>query len=201
MTRKKILIISIIVVVLFVSSGVTFLVIKNRNTLDRIVIESFPYKTTYYVEEELLLDGLQVTSYTRGGKGTKINHNDLEIVGFDNSVASDSLNIVVKYRGKEASFQVIIENRPEMTPYIIGIEMNTQPTKTIYYIGDEIDLRGASIKILYSNDKHKVLNIIKSYVYGFDSSLPNEELVITINYIDYETGNTFQTNFTVAVVQ
>ena len=65
------------------------------------------------------------------------------------------------------------------TAQVTGIDL-AGDIKTKYYIGDELDLNGARLKVVYDDDTEKNVTLMASMVTGFDSSkLGNYSLTIT----------------------
>lgn len=63
---------------------------------------------------------------------------------------------------------------------LTGIEVTKMPTKTVYEIGDTLDLSGMEVTAKYSNSTEKV--IIEGYeVSGFNSDVIGEH-IITVTY-------------------
>lgn len=64
---------------------------------------------------------------------------------------------------------------------IKGIEISTNPTKLEYVIGDELDVSGIGINLVYKNDKKETLTIEDVSIDGFDSTSVGEK-TITVGY-------------------
>jgi len=77
--------------------------------------------------------------------------------------------------------------------YILGIVVNTRPTKTWYIIGDSLDLTGLVVTATYSDDSTEQISVSAENVSGFESTTVGEKTV-TVTY----QGNTAV--FTVNVI-
>lgn len=86
------------------------------------------------------------------------------------------------------------EFTPDSTPpaTVSSIAMKTQPTKTTYSTGDELDVTGAVITATYSDSTTADVNVTAAMCSGFDSSTTGEKTV-TVTY------QTKTTTFTVTV--
>ena len=73
-----------------------------------------------------------------------------------------------------------------------GIEIETEPTKTAYKVGENLSLEGLSVKVLYEGGASRVLDAEEYEVTGFDSS---EAGTVTLT-VEYKT---FTDTFTVTV--
>lgn len=73
-----------------------------------------------------------------------------------------------------------------------GIEIETEPTKTAYKVGENLSLEGLSVKVLYEGGASRVLDANEYEVTGFDSS---EAGTVTLT-VEYKT---FTDTFTVTV--
>ena len=89
-------------------------------TLSSIAITTAPTKTTYYVGEELETAGLVVTATYSDDSQEVIANNQLQVSGFDSSVAVEGKIVTITYEGKTATFTVNITEAPVVhADYII----------------------------------------------------------------------------------
>lgn len=78
---------------------------------------------------------------------------------------------------------------------ITKIMIATNPSKTIYYVGESFDPSGTSIQVLtYNMDYTRFVDHTKLSFSGFDSSEVNDNVTITVSY------KGFSTSFNVKVV-
>ena len=66
------------------------------------------------------------------------------------------------------------------------IAISSMPSKTIYYVGEEIDLSGLQIDAVYSNGDHFAISLANCTITGFDSSKPVDTQKITVRYQRYQ---------------
>lgn len=82
---------------------------------------------------------------------------------------------------------VLFENNNSQNPEIQGIAVSISP-KTNYYVGDDLDATGMRIQVITdSNETSYYVDYPNSDILlsGFDSSTPNEFLLITVSYKGY----------------
>lgn len=65
---------------------------------------------------------------------------------------------------------------------VSSIVITTQPTKTSYKIGEELDITGLVVTATYSDTTTGTVNVKKSYCSGFDSSEAEASQTITVTY-------------------
>lgn len=75
-----------------------------------------------------------------------------------------------------------------------AIEIVQLPSKTNYNVGESLDISGMVIVKKYSNGNTEKVNVTSSQISGFDSSKPNNSLVLTV------TIDGLRTTFTVQII-
>ena len=72
---------------------------------------------------------------------------------------------------------------------VLGISMNFYPTKRVYYVGEEFDPNGIRIQVRTKGQEYTTFidDVSKLKFSGFDSSVPNDKLVITVEYEGWTT--------------
>ena len=131
-----------------------------------------PAKLTYFVGESLNRSGLKATVKYNSGKLLDVT-DDIELSGFDSSSVGTK-TVAASYGGKTATFNVTIL---EVTVESITV---TPPTKTSYYIGENLDTSGMTISANYNNGTSENVTD-KATVTGFDSTT-NGEKTLTVEY-------------------
>ena len=81
--------------------------------------------------------------------------------------------------GKAAECAVTVTDKAVS---LTGIVIKSQPTKTIYKIGEQLDLTGLVVEASYSNQTSKTLSADEYTVSGFNSSVANDNLALTVAY-------------------
>ncbi|MEG2856688.1 leucine-rich repeat domain-containing protein [Bacteroides sp.] len=81
----------------------------------------------------------------------------------------------------------------QIVPKITSVELEHLPTKTVYYVGEEFDVSGLTLKVTYSDNLSKIVVVKKEQVTGFTSTAPNSNLVLQVK----ESG--FLVTFSVSI--
>ena len=94
---------------------------------------------------------------------------------------------------------VLLLNKPEqpaeeMKPTdVVGIEISSKPSQTVYHVGGEFDPTGTRIQVLtHDYSKSYFVDVSELTFSGFDSSEVVEEQVITVSYRGFTTTFTVQ---------
>lgn len=124
------------------------------------------------------------------------------------SPSTQQVTITEAGQKKEVSFQYkkevaepepepVEDTEPEPTPSpesilepqytVTGITLIAEPYKTIYAVGEEIDLDGIVIYADLSNGGEREVPVEELSVIGFNNEIPQETQVITIAYQGYTT--------------
>ena len=144
-------------------------------TLSSISVCTQPTKTTYDIGESLNTEGLELE--------LKYNDNSTERVtdGFTvselDSATAGTKTVTVTYGGKTATFGVTVNER---VATLVGISVYTQPTKTTYDIGEDLETAGLKLELTYS-DNSKGYVTTDFTTSGFDSSTAGTKTV-TVTY-------------------
>ena len=133
-----------IVTVTYNGKSATFTVTVKTPTVTGVTVKTQPGKTEYWIGEELDTTGLTLTATYSDGS-TQTVSSGFTASGFSSATAG-SKTVTVTYNGKSATFTVTVK-----TPTITGIVIKTQPTKTEYWIGEELDTTGLTLTATYSD--------------------------------------------------
>ncbi|NLC51455.1 MAG: hypothetical protein GX764_04010, partial [Firmicutes bacterium] len=82
-------------------------------TVEGIILVAEPYKTTYFIGEELELDGLVVCKVFSDGREEEVAVEDLTITGFNSEKAAEEQIITIDYHGFKTHFTVSIVEKEE----------------------------------------------------------------------------------------
>lgn len=124
--------------------------------MSSIEIMELPKKTTYFVGESLVTNGLKLKAVYRDGSykvvdnGYSCTPTRLDNVG--------EQTVQVSYEGFTTSFKVQVK-----PVEVEKVEIATLPSKLVYHDGNKLDLTGLSLKVTYSNGK--VETITEGYTY------------------------------------
>ena len=157
----------------------TFTVEVKEKSPVSIEVTKAPDKLTYLEGEELDLTGLAVTLYYDNGTFEEIT--DYTVDGYD--TAPGEKTITVSYGDFTVAFTVEVK---EKSP--VSIEVTKAPDKLTYLEGDELDLTGMTVILLYDNGTF--IEISEYTVDGYDTA-PGEK-TITVSYGDFTAAFTVE---------
>jgi len=148
----------------------------------KVEIAQMPNKTVYYVGEEIDLTGLIVRVYMSNGKTIDISRG-YNALDFDSSTPGVK-KVTVGYASYTGQLEVEVIEKviPER------MEIDELPLKTTYYVGEELDLTGLAMCLVYSDGSRDGL-LEEAIFEGFDSDTPG---IKTITVISGEFTATFE---------
>ena len=117
-----------------------------------ITLSSLPKKTSYYVgDPALVTDGMKVTAAYNNGTTADVTSN-VTCSGFSSqSAGTKTITVSLNgYTGITASFSVTVEALK-----VTSIYLSSAPAKKDYFVGDELDTTGLSVKAVYNNGSEK----------------------------------------------
>ncbi len=147
-----------------------------------IRVTKLPYRTNYVEGQDLNPDGMEVTVYYNNGT-TELTDN-YTISGYDRNIIGEQL-VTVEYEGKIAKFIVTVIDKQ-----VANIEITSEPTRTNYIEGQDLELAGLIVKAEYNDGTTG--NVTGYDIIGYDKNKTGEQTV-TVEY----AGQTAQ--FTVNV--
>lgn len=165
-----------------------------RLSVDELTVLFKPAKTTYYIGDTLELQGLVVEGNYEGGyliseltsdqytieiESTTLDGNGLDEDGAPYELLTGGEHIItirsIETPETKTSFAIDVK---EASP--VSLEITTQPAKTVYYVGDELDLDGIVVYATYSDDNSVRLKRSELIASAFDSSTPGmKEITLT----------------------
>ena len=144
----------------------------------------------YAVGETLDTHDVKV-SVTYADGTTKVydvtNDESVTLTGFDSSAANDG-TVTFNYHGYNFSYGYSVK---EVTGYTVVSE----PTKTVYKVGEVMNLSGLEIRVNFGEGYYRTVNFgygdlpAGFTVEGFTTAEANDELVITIGYGENEVAS------------
>ena len=158
----------------------------NEVLLSSISVKQLPDNTTYFVGQALDTTGLLIELHYNDGSSQVIT-SDFTTSGFDSTTAGTK-TVTVTYQGKTTTFTVTVKQKS-----LTQISVSKQPTKTSYFIGQELDTAGLQLKAEYDDGSNAAITSGFT-TSGFDSTTAGTKTV-TVTY----QGKT--TTFTVTVKQ
>jgi len=146
-----------------------------------VTISKLPSKVKYIENTETLdLTGGVLTVQYDGGATVDIDLSTLTVTGFDNSKLGKQ-TITVKYGNYSDTFEVEVIYRPMA---FVSIAQN--PVKTVYEVGESLDLSGAKLVVGYPEGNYEFIDITKDMVSGFDTNRTSIQ-VLTVTYKGYNS--------------
>ena len=145
-----------------------------------------PSKTTYEYGQELNLSDATVKAVMASGTNVNAVPVTSGMISGYSKTTKGAQTVTVTYSGFEKQFGVTVEDN------IQSIAMKTQPTKTVYKYGEQIDLANAKIEVTRSSGSKEEIAILNSMITGYSATtLGAQEITVTYS------GKT--TNFNVNV--
>ena len=133
-----------------------------------IAITQQPNITEYFIGDQLSIYGLEVTATYSDGTTATAYITAAEITGFDSVTAGDK-TLTVTYGGKTATFTVTVMDSI--------IEITQQPNKTVYRIGEQLDITG--LEVTYN--LREIVSVNLADITGFDSATAGDK-TLTVTY-------------------
>lgn len=139
-----------------------------------IEVQDMPIKTQYLVGEKLDMSGATLKlTYDNGGTASDVIKLDW-CSGFDSSKVGVQ-EITIKYGDTDFTTSLQVEVVKEVELKVV------KPQKLVYFVGDEQDLSGLSVSVVYSNGKSSQLDAGDYTVKGFSSNTIGQK-TITVKY-------------------
>lgn len=161
-------------------------VVEVKDYVSKLIITP-PDKTRYEYGEDINLAGGYVTIVMASGAVEEKVAMTASMISGYNSTKEGTQTIQVEYKDLQGSFQVTVVDE------IKGIEMNTNPNKTDYKYGQNLDVTGATIKVHKSSGTY-IVTVTDDMVSGYNSRQSGTQS-ITVTYAG------FTTNFVVTVAK
>lgn len=145
----------------------------NRSYLTFVEFVGEPLKTEYIWGEDLDLTGLEV--YEVYADGTRKEITDYTVDGYNKELDGEQ-TITVTYKGYTKTLKI------KVVRILTGIEIASEPTKTEYIWGEELDLTGLKVNEIYSGGVKREAH--EYTVTGYDKDLVGEQTIIVF-YKEY----------------
>ncbi len=141
------------------------------NTLESIVIDVMPNKTTYYVGESFDSTGMVIKAVYKNGASSEIT--GYQISGGTNLQQGEQ-TITISYDNKKVTLKVqVLANTVE------SLTIVNEPNKKSYYVGENFDKSGMTVKAVYKNGTSK---IVTDYTVIDGENLKEGQQYVTISY-------------------
>lgn len=116
--------------------------VGNADDVDEIWVAHMPNTTQIPQYSSLDLNGLVIMA--RWSDGTESEITDYDLSGFDVTIPGQK-TVTVNYNGKTTTFDVTI------TAGVERLTVEKKPTKISYLVGEDLDLKGIELAVIYSD--------------------------------------------------
>ena len=188
MKKKVFIIVGIVVLVLILAiAGVVlanYLISQNKPV--GIIVTSISHKNEYYVGEQLNTDGLIVSLYSEKKELRELDESEYVVEGFDSSKAG-SVTLTVRYGEFTTQYTVTVKELPPEKPSYLSLEIYIMPTKTVYNIGEKLNVDGGALKINYTDGSYDIIQLMPLMTYGFSSEVAGT-VTVNVKYLNMYTS-------------
>jgi len=153
-------------------------VVKVEDYIASLKIQK-PTKVEYEYGEDIELNGGKVSIIMASGAISESTAMTGAMITGYNPKAEGTQTIKVEYKGLQGNFQVKVEDK------IKGISVNTEPDKTEYKYGENLDITGATIDVVKSSGI-TTIPVTPNMISGFSATTPGTQ-IITITYGGFTT--------------
>ena len=154
-------------------------VMVTEEKAEAISVNSTNHKTTYDVGDYLDVSDLTIEVTKEDGTTKTVYVTESMVDGFYSYIAG-TRTLTITYGGCTTTFDVTVVANVSLT----GIEIVSEPDKTSYYVGEDLDLEGLEIEATYSDGSTSYVDVSLDMVSGFDSSVVGTQ-TLTVTYRSY----------------
>ena len=162
-------------------------------TLSSISVNSTNHKTVYQVGEPLDVTGLTIEALMSDGSSQTVPVTAGMVNGFNSAAAVANQVLTITYQGKTTTYTVTIQDnsttppvKPPVTPpekpTVSSIQVKSTAHKTVYQVGEPLDVTGLTIEALMSDGSTMISPVTAGMVSGFNSAAAVANQVLTITY-------------------
>ncbi len=191
-----VLVLALVIVILTVVNNYK----KQGNEISYILISSTPNDTDYFVGEEADYDGLIVKATRRNGEQFIVPISECKITGFDSSAPAEKQTISVQYEGFIVTFSITIKEMPKPTPVLMNIYFEKLP-KTEYKVGEWLETSGGVFIREYKDGTTKRLNLVNSYIRGWEEAYAAGPGTYTLTVVYVENGDLAETTYDITITE
>jgi len=116
----------------------------SEPTVTSIAVKSTNHKTEYWIGDALDVSGLIIEATFSNGKKEEVQVTEAMVSGFDSHQENSSQTLTITFSGKTAEFNISIS-----APAIISIAVKSTSHKTLYWVGEPLDVSGLVIEASY----------------------------------------------------
>ena len=181
-------------------------VAADGKNIDSVYISAYPKNTTYYIGDmKPDYSGLKIGITLKNGTNHYVeysheNASEFTFKGFDSSAYCEEQTITVTYKGYDCEFIISIKERPQATPILSNISLETLP-KTEYKVGEWLSTTGGVILLEYKNHAPLRVNLMNKDVYGWEEAYQAGPgtYTLTVVYVDWDTGIEKETTYEITI--
>lgn len=156
-------------------------ILPANSRINGISMKKLPDKISYLPETSLDVSGALINiDFSDGSSAVEAVYDDM-VSGFTGTPGTN--HITVTYNGMTTGFDVTVQE-PEITipaVTISDIKLSALPVKTEYKPGEELDMSGAELTLIYTDNNSIIIPATADMVSGFDDQKPGEQ-TLTVNY-------------------
>lgn len=212
-TIKAVIIVACVVLVLALLTVAVTLYVKYTNAvaadgknIARVYVSAYPKNTAYYIgDKKPDYSGLKIGITLKNGTNHYVEYSDetaseFTFKGFDTSAYSEQQTITVTYKGYECKFDISVTERPQATPILDKISLETLP-KTEYKVGEWLSTTGGVILLEYTNHPPLRVNLMNKDVYGWQEAYEAGPGTYTLTVIYVEDGVLAETTYDITITE
>lgn len=165
--------------------------VKDAVFVKSISVYQTPDKVNYNIGDKLDTAGLKLrVNYSDGGSS---------VINSGFKCSPDSFNkegaqtVNVSYEGAVTSFSVSVQNPSKVT----GISVASLPSKTVYYVGDTLDVSGMKVRVSTGSGFNTV-SVLNNSKFSFEPTKLTQEGQQTIK-VTYKDAEEYSCEFSVSV--
>ena len=189
-----------IVYVSYTENGITlrdnFAINVIKQVPASLSITKLPDKTALEVGGTFSATGIEAEVVYNNELTAQLGENDLSFTGY-NMLSSGKQTVIVSYtegsKTISASYEIEVMNRET------AVSITSLPSKTRYYIGEELDLSGLIVSATMADGNSVVISNDKLQISGFDNQSEGNQ-TIAVSYTSPITDKTYNMSFEVNVV-
>ena len=202
----------IVVIAALIAVGIS-LYVKHANAvaadgqnISKVYISAYPKKVTYHIGDTIPdYTGLKIGVSLKNGtehfvEYSEENASDFTFKGFDCSAYSDEQKVTVYYKGYECYFNIVVREKPQETPVLERISLETLP-KTEYKVGEWLSTTGGVILLEYSNRSPLRVNLMNKDVYGWEEAYEAGPGTYTLKVLYVENGALAETTYEITITE
>ncbi|MCQ2565058.1 MAG: bacterial Ig-like domain-containing protein, partial [Clostridia bacterium] len=151
----------------------TSFAVKIADVVTGITLKSEPTKTLYEYDESLDLSGCQITVHYQYQQPKDVDGTSRMMTGYNRNQVGEQV-ITISYKDKSATFVVSVLDA------IANITLKSEPTKTQYVCGEQLDLSGCQIRVNYQHGQPHDVDVTYNMISGYNKrSVGFQTLTVT----------------------